>query len=1137
MRSSLLFRVPGVILPAALVCVLLAGGGFGRADAQECGLAAGQFRIDGQFYSTAGFIDWAQGLTGQGVFDDTAAPVLTPALYDRDPNWAGSAVDPDHFAGEGNKNNDPIGVGERPWTWGPGSGPQKNDLTDVYAYSLILNDEIWLILGACTRANNGSSHVDFEFNQQGFQKVGETSGTIIGNGPDGGRTADIDFIVSVDFLDGGTRPEASFRRWRATDGGFEFLLDTVDPGQVLVCTNLTDVPAPPWGAVAPDGSDTDTVIPYQFVEVALNLTLLQIDPSVFCTSYSTLLFKTRSAHSFTASLKDLALYQFSIIPPPECVISYDDDSICEGESATFCAPEGNLDYEWTGPGGFVSTDRCIDISVPGVYELGLTDKISGCRGGPCSHELVVSPVPGCEISFDKDVICADETAEFCGPVAPAGKTYSYSWSGPGGSYPDQRCIDVNEEGLYSLVVTDVETECPSDPACEHYLTVSPLPPCDISGPDFICSGSSAELCGPEDNYSYEWGGPNPPYPNERCITVSEPGTYTLTVTDLDTSCSSGQCEHTLQVGDPPPCEITGPPAICEGGDAPLCGPEGDYDYEWTGPGGDYPDDRCITATLEGTYELTVEDQYGCVSTCQHFLKVDGGTEAGELDDLWICTGDRAEFCVEVTGTPPFTYVWRENGQVISGETDSCLIIPSITADDVGEYCVEIQGHCGSPVNKCAELTVADAEISELHNAFVCPDQSAEFCVVPSGRGPFSYQWEKNGQEIPGATDSCYTVEAAAEEDEGQYCVTVQGACGEPVEGCAILIVGTCDLFCTRTQGFYGNYGGKWNGVPTLDLLEGLITPEDPLVIGTPGVVGAPGVSITFPDGSERCIVELLPAGGPPATLKQAMGDLVVDPITCDTGQHLPLKNGKIRNVLVGQTITLSLNSRLDPFLGTMPICELMITIPAVPGPDGYVPDPSAEPRVRWIPASVLDALTDLNLPHTAGGLLNLANMALGRQNTAGAGMSDINEAVSAVNELFDGCALVIACEDGDVWFASAVADPGMGTEAPVLEDMVAPAPHAAVEFGLSVTSPVRGSSVISFEVPEKSHVTIAMFDASGRMVMAVMDGVVGRGRTTLPLDVDSKSDLPSGVYFIRVQATGLDTGGRLGRVQKMIVLR
>jgi hypothetical protein len=505
-----------------------------------------------------------------------------------------------------------------------------------------------------------------------------------------------------------------------------------------------------------------------------------------------------------------------------------------------------------------------------------------------------------------------------------------------------------------------------------------------------------------------------------------------------------------------------------------------------------------------------------------------------LTDLWLCTGERAEFCVEVSGTPPFSYVWRKDGDVIGGATDSCYVIESITAEDVGEYCVEIQGLCGPPVTRCASLTLADASISELNNLFLCPDQYGEFCVVPSGKGPFSYQWKKDGVEIPGATDSCFVIEAATEDDEGEYCVVVEGACGDPVEGCGILLVGTCELFCTKTQGFYGNYGGKWNGMTTLELLQSLITADNPLIVGKLGLR-----SVTFADGSEHCIIELLPAGGPPTKLKQAVGDLTVDPSTCDVAPKVPLKSGRIRNILLGQTITLSLNMRLDPFLSTLPICEVMIAVPALPGPDGIlgtdddIPDPDAEPRIRLIPTPVLDALTILTLPHTAGGLLELANLGLAGEDTEGAALSEINQAVSAVNELFDDCALVIACEEGDVWFAGFVEAPATGDDIPAGWEPVDPTSENAGE----VDSNADGSSMISFSVPERSRVEIAVFDVSGRMVMKMEERTVEAGMTRLPLGVENERRMSSGVYFVRIQATGIETGRSFDRAQKLILVR
>lgn len=56
----------------------------------------------------------------------------------------------------------------------------------------------------------------------------------------------------------------------------------------------------------------------------------------------------------------------------------------------------------------------------------------------------------------------------------------------------------------------------------------------------------------------------------------------------------------------PKCLITGPGDLC-GGKAVLCGPEGDFEYVWSGPGGFVASSRCIDVAVAGTYELTLID--------------------------------------------------------------------------------------------------------------------------------------------------------------------------------------------------------------------------------------------------------------------------------------------------------------------------------------------------------------------------------------------------------------------------------------------------------------------------------------------------------------------------------------------------
>jgi len=146
------------------------------------------------------------------------------------------------------------------------------------------------------------------------------------------------------------------------------------------------------------------------------------------------------------------------------------------------------------------------------------------------------------------------------------------------------------------------------------LGVSPLAAqCLVTGPSVICGGT-ARLCAPEGNFAAEWIGPNGFSSTDLCITVSEPGTYSLFLYDLSTGGGSS-CEHTLSLGTPPSASITGPASACNGENVQLCGPSGDFDYSWTLPGGGSATGACIAASGNGSYSLTVTDRStGCVST-------------------------------------------------------------------------------------------------------------------------------------------------------------------------------------------------------------------------------------------------------------------------------------------------------------------------------------------------------------------------------------------------------------------------------------------------------------------------------------------------------------------------------------------
>jgi len=242
-------------------------------------------------------------------------------------------------------------------------------------------------------------------------------------------------------------------------------------------------------------------------------------------------------------------------------------------------------------------------------------------------------------------------------------------------------------------------------------------------------------------------------------------------------------------------------------------------------------------------------------------------------------------------------------------------------------------------------------------------------------------------------------------------------------------------FCTLTQGAYGNSKGKFNGIKRDALIRNLLE-SGPVTIGKLG-----GWYITFTNpasgqqnSTANCIISVMPAGGTPGALPG--GTMVtIDGSaghTCNAFPSNLLADGKFNNVLIGQTLALTLNLRLDSGegggscvhdhdLANLELCSVLVTrkaksMDACIGDDDDVPDPADLGSNFIIPDSVLCALQFLasqnpgHFPTTVAGLLELANCALAGDPIACTSYGDITAALDAINKGFDDCRFLVRTE-------------------------------------------------------------------------------------------------------------------------------
>ncbi|HEV8284532.1 MAG TPA: hypothetical protein VGQ09_09485, partial [Chitinophagaceae bacterium] len=209
------------------------------------------------------------------------------------------------------------------------------------------------------------------------------------------------------------------------------------------------------------------------------------------------------------------------------------------------------------------------------------------------------------------------------------------------------------------------------------------------------------------------------------------------------------------------------------------------------------------------------------------------------------------------------------------------------------------------------------------------------------------------------------------------------ACGNSSVTRSQTITRLACIFCSYTQGFWGNKNG-------------LAYMRDSGILATQIIIGstAPGgKSILIPAGSWVKLNSVMPGGGPAGPLTVAGQCSILN--SCFDAYLT--KQGRINNVLLSQTIALSLNVRTTGgALNNLPIQSGCLQ--------------TSEDTFR-LNENVVNYLTCNGATATVANLLALANNLLGGtlvpgQNVGGCVVptyAEVNDAVTAINEGFDEC--------------------------------------------------------------------------------------------------------------------------------------
>ena len=180
-------------------------------------------------------------------------------------------------------------------------------------------------------------------------------------------------------------------------------------------------------------------------------------------------------------------------------------------------------------------------------------------------------------------------------------------------------------------------------------------------------------------------------------------------------------------------------------------------------------------------------------------------------NVTVTAGQAATFAVVASGTAPLSYQWQKNGGNIAGATAASYTTPATTSGDSGSsFAVVVSNTAGSVTSSAATLTVNAAPVAptittQPGNVTVTAGQTATFAVVASGTAPLSYQWQKNGGNIVGATAASYTTPATTSGDSGStFQVVVSNTAGSVTSSAATLTVNAPGIQVSPGSVTFGN---------------------------------------------------------------------------------------------------------------------------------------------------------------------------------------------------------------------------------------------------------------------------------------------------------------------------------------------
>jgi hypothetical protein len=388
------------------------------------------------------------------------------------------------------------------------------------------------------------------------------------------------------------------------------------------------------------------------------------------------------------------------------------------------SPLSTATYKWIGPSGYSSTEQNPIVSTPGGYTVTATNPDNGCTSTNVTrvNRNIAAPA-GVTVAASGPLNCLTKTVKLTATAATTGVTYS--WSGPGAiTDPEAAEATVSTPGVYTVTVTNPVNGCTSTATVTvEQNTDVPADVVITASGTLTCTTTSVTLKGSSTTggVNYRWSGPgviNNPTLAE--ISVSTPGTYTLTVTNPVNACEVQQTVTVVQ-------DIVAPENVTATASGILTCTKQSIDltgfsstsgvrYSWSGPGTiTNPSEAVASVTTRGIYTLTVTNPVNGCKTVKTVEVFENTTVPANLTatapGTLTCTAPGVKLSAN-SPTPALTYRWTGPNGFTS--TDQ---YPEVTG--AGDYTV-VATNTANGCTSTASVTVFEDKVAPGVSASVSP---------------------------------------------------------------------------------------------------------------------------------------------------------------------------------------------------------------------------------------------------------------------------------------------------------------------------------------------------------------------------------------------------------------------------------